>query len=425
MGLFWMNKVMSVQVEERQSMLLMTENELLDRFNSRVKRANQIDVAVAWANECNALDALKTFAANGSVVRAIVGIAGNATHPNALRTLQKYARLRIHDSLDGLFHPKLYIFHENGTRYCWIGSANLTRAGFEQNNELVLESEDVRGAAFEWFETCWNSLGDEESSGQLLDIYERDWKPPQAWPQTEKNYHRSSSRGQGEFAEYLSDWNSFVVQLAEAELYWSARWNRESPITGEGETWLETITLGQRVVRREDWSSLSKEDRYLLLGRDPYGQLGSMRGAGLANNIFRVDSSENLEIRRQIRNALQPCITASDNRFAEVACDFIEEVSSIDGFAGALATRLLALARPDRAVSVNRGSSAKLAALTGLPQTSLAKAPRGKGKSYLDLLHWLEQQKWYSNPQPQGSREKLYASVRAALFDALVYEWDG
>ncbi|SIO57592.1 PLD-like domain-containing protein [Bradyrhizobium erythrophlei] len=407
-------------------MLLMTENELLDRFNTRIQSANQIDVAVAWANECNALDALKTFAASGRVVRAIVGIAGNATHPNALRTLQKCAKLRIHNSIDGLFHPKLYIFHENGTRYCWIGSANLTRAGFEQNSELVFESEDVGGAAREWFETCWGSLADEEFSGQLLDNYERNWKPPQAWPRIEQAYdQRLDGRRKGEFAESVSDWASFIVQLAEAEVYWGAKWNRESPITGEGETWLETITVGQRVVRREDWSTLSREDRYVLLGRDPYGQLGSMRGAGLANNIFRVDSPENVQIRRQIRKALQPCITATDTRFAEVACDFIEEVSSIEGFAGALATRLLALARPDRAVSVNRGSSAKFATLSGLPQTSLAKAPRNKGKSYLDLLHWLEQQEWYSNPQPQGPREKLYASVRAALFDALVYEWDG
>lgn len=401
---------------------LLTETDLIDRLNLRIQRAQKIDIAVAWASECNALDALKSFA-DGRLLRAIVGIAGNATHPNALRTLQKCARLRIHSSMDRLFHPKLYIFHERDTRYCWVGSANLTRGGFEQNSEIVIEYEDVGGASIKWFENCWDSLGDEEFSGQLLDEYERDWEPPPGLPNILRASKRSLDPDQeGAFGEYVSDWNSFVAQLTEADLYWGARWNRESPITGELDSWLETITLGHRVAVRKDWTTLSREDRYLLLGRGRYGALGSMGGAGIANNIFREDSRTNLKIRQDIRNALQPCIAANDDQFSGAACDFIEQVSSIEGFAGGLATRFLALARPDRAISVNKGSSSRLAALSGLPRTSLAKAPQGRGRSYLELLRWFEQQAWYSRPEPDNPRERLYASVRAALFDALVYE---
>ncbi|MEH2539160.1 phospholipase D family protein [Bradyrhizobium sp. AZCC 1699] len=402
----------------------LTENELIDRIKLRIGSAQQIDIAVAWASDCNALDALKCFA-DGHLLRSIVGIAGNASHPNALRTLQKCSRLRIHNSTDGLFHPKLYIFHERGTRYCWVGSANLTRGGFEQNSEIVLEYEDVDGASLKWFEECWNSLGDEESSGKLLDKYERNWTPPRAPLQIAQAHNESIGTGrdqEGTFGEYVSDWNSFVAQLAEADLYWGARFNRESPITGEIDSWLETITVGQRVVLREDWTTLSKEDRYILLGRGYYGALGSMKAAGTANKVFYEDSRANLRVRQNIRDALEPCITANDERFPDLACDFIEGVSSIDGFAGGLATRFLALARPDRAISVNKGSSSRLATLTGLPRTSLAKVPRGNGGSYLKLLRWFEQQAWYSRPEPSNARERLYASARAALFDALVYE---
>jgi hypothetical protein len=98
------------------------------------------------------------------------------------------------------------------------------------------------------------------------------------------------------------------------------------------------------------------------------------------------------------------------------------KLEQIHGFGGALATRFLALARPDRAISVNNGSRARLSKLTGLPPTSLAHAPHGRANSYMDLLRWFEQQGWYSNPNPKDVRERLLANARAALFDALVYE---
>jgi hypothetical protein len=91
-------------------------------------------------------------------------------------------------------------------------------------------------------------------------------------------------------------------------------------------------------------------------------------------------------------------------------------------FAGGFSTRLVALARPDRAVSVNGGSSAQLAKLTGLPKTSLNHPPHGRARSYLDLLRWFEKQAWYSNPSAQDAFERMLANARAALFDALVYE---
>lgn len=401
--------------------MFLTENELLDRLKLRIRDADQIDVAVAWANECDALDELKKYATRRPL-RAIVGIAGNATHPNALRSLQGCGKLRIHDSDEGLFHPKLYIFYEGRKRHCWVGSANLTRGGFGQNTEVVFECEDIDGTVLAWFDDCWKSLGDDEANAARLEVYEERWEPPLRSPRTQL-YSQAIEDDEGYFAEYVSHWDSFVAQLAEADLYWGTKKGWDFPITGETDSWLETISLGQRVARRDDWSTFSKEDAHILLGRGRYGQLGDMRGAGLANNVFRASTAANLRTRRTIRKALQPCIDAQDEQFPHAACEFIGTVSSLDGFGGAIATRFLALARPDVAISVNAGSSSRLAALTGLPESSLSKAPSGRGHSYFDLLHWFRQQEWYSNPQPRNAREKLYANARSALFDALVYDW--
>lgn len=401
--------------------MLLTNETLLDRLYELTKKSIKIEVAVAWANECAALDRLLEFGRTNGALRAIVGVSGNATHPNALRVLQRSARLRIHPSMGGIFHPKLYLFHLEKKSIAWIGSANLTRPGFEQNKELVIEIEDFDHTAAKWFEDCWAGLSDDEGTEELLKDYEDQWEPPSPPRST---YHEGSRprRNTSTFAAFLTNWPSFVVQLIEADLFWGRRWNdQEAPVTGETGSWLETITIGRRVIVREDWSDLGREDRNVILGRSPHGYLGSMKGAGRANNIFCEASRENLAVRRTIRRALQSPIDASEADFALAACDFIGQVNRIPGFAGALATRFLTLARPDRAVSVNNGSRRKLAELTNLPESTLSNPPGGRNHSYLDLLHWFEEQDWYSNPVPASVRERLLAQNRAALFDAFVY----
>jgi hypothetical protein len=164
----------------------------------------------------------------------------------------------------------------------------------------------------------------------------------------------------------LTDWVSFVVAIAQADRYWGKRLQQldlNEPVIGDEYGWLTTITLGHPVVRRTDWSDLTQEDRHLILGRPPYGWLGSMGGAGIANNVFREPTPQNLRIRRDIRAALEPVLQAGPAQFADAACDFIAAVDAIPHFSGGIATRLLALARPDRAISVNNASRRRLAQL--------------------------------------------------------------
>lgn len=403
--------------------MLLTRDTLINRLEHHLKTATQIDVAVAWASECDALRRLLEFVNNGGSLRAIIGITGNATTPSALRSIQKCAQLRIPTGAKRLFHPKLYLFHAKTERISWVGSANLTRPGFQQNDELVFEFADDDNQAMRWFDTKWSMLGNDEDCDRTLKKYEQTWQPPSALPRTPEPYERPVKTGEiYEVAGGLTDWDSFVRAVTEADRYWSVIWESERPVTGDGTSWLETITRGHAVALRKDWDKLSEDDRRLLLGRHPWGLLGSMGPAGRANKVFVQASQSNLRIRRIIRDALQPTIDADSIAFAKAACDFIEAVCEIDGFGGAIATRLLALARPDRAISVNNGSRVRLAQLTGLPKNSLNNVPRRRRRSYLDLLQWFEGQGWYSSPSPRNAYERVLADARGALIDTLVYE---
>ncbi|QDM28417.1 NgoFVII family restriction endonuclease [Tardiphaga sp. vice304] len=403
--------------------MLFESDNLLPELSKVLLQAQRVEIAVAWVNNCSALEQLCEFAERAGKLKVIVGIWGNATHPAALRKLQRAAELRIVTGTNSLFHPKLYLFHKATECEGWIGSANLTNGGFELNEELVMKFTD-KGDAAGWFSKLWNSLENSEGQATIIDEYENGWKPPAPPPLSKKAYHKAFPfSGLYDLAGGITSWSSFESAIDEADEYWGNHWDIEHPVTGEVGSWCHTISQGHAVIVQQSWDDLSKTERHLLLGRGDYhGLLGSMKGAGVANNIFAEKSRANIAVRATIRRHLQLVIDSSDADFAGAAVEFISELNSIDGFGGALATRFLALARPDRAVSVNAGSRRLLAELSGLPPTALSNAPNGRGKTYLDLLRWFEEQSWYSNPMPQDNRGRMLASYRAAIFDALVYK---
>jgi hypothetical protein len=411
--------------------MLLTEETLLAALEERLASADAVDLAVAWAGPGKAFTKIIEFARRSpGRLRAIVGIAGNATYPRVLHDLHRDAALRIPNS-SPLFHPKLYLFRKGSQAAAWVGSANLTRCGFEQNAELVSVVVDD-GSYAGWFNDWWKSL--DEDPSETIKRYSAAWKPPSRPGEREGT---DAGRVAGPVAEHefrrllgsVSDWKSFVEALRIASAYWRG-WYGVS-VDGEDQSWLNTITLGNEIVRRRSWSDLSKNDYRLLMGIEVdvdgvsagYGLLGSMKGAGDAKNVFNEASAENLRIREQIRAALQPAIEADVSSFREAALDFIRVVEGFQGFSGAVATRLLALARPDIAVSVNKGSRDSLAAWSGLPKSALSKSGSGKrGASYGSLLDFLAEQEWYSSPAPKGTYEKGLADARAALLDCLVYK---
>jgi hypothetical protein len=87
----------------------------------------------------------------------------------------------------------------------------------------------------------------------------------------------------------------------------------------------------------------------------------------------------------------------------------------IRGIGRSFATRLLALARPDGFVVVNKKSVAWLRQATGL---KLA----GKTRSYRQLLEWVAKQAWYQGPEPTDPQDRRLWTIRAALLDAFAYQ---
>jgi len=164
---------------------------LLDRLKDLLNEHTHVDIATAWATGGKHLRVLADAAnreSGGVKVRALVGIWGNATSPDALEELSRIADgdLRIAEN-DRPFHPKLSLFERRGDgivrRQAWIGSANFTKAGFGgQNEEIVLEvgtgaSADALAA---WFQERWDDCPTPRPVSEVIRKYEetRKQNPP-------------------------------------------------------------------------------------------------------------------------------------------------------------------------------------------------------------------------------------------------------
>ena len=126
-------------------------NQLLSRFKELVGQARRVDIAVAWAKPCDAVEVLARGAASGTRIRIAVGLSMNGTKPETLLRLQEFAKLRIALPRCGIFHPKFYSFRGHDGAICWVGSSNLTAGGFGGNLELVCEYDDDAGEGQRWF----------------------------------------------------------------------------------------------------------------------------------------------------------------------------------------------------------------------------------------------------------------------------------
>jgi hypothetical protein len=109
---------------------------------------------------------------------------------------------------------------------------------------------------------------------------------------------------------------------------------------------------------------------------------------------------------------------AFSGHISRAAAQAINAIDQLLGFGPAIATRLIALARPDMGLSVNAGSAPMLSRLIGLPETLGA---LGTAENYPRLLRWVYAQPWYRAKEPEGTFEQSIWSIRAALIDSFVY----
>ena len=405
-------------------------DKLLDRFNELLTTAHSVDIATAWATPGRHLQALRAAVKSRRVkVRAIVGISGNATHPDALKALSAITAsdLRIVPKGDRLFHPKLYLFELRAggmvEQRAWIGSANFTRAGFggysAANEEVVLEvgPGERADALTDWFRERWDRCPVAPSVLQEIRRYEEDWNrnPPN------RQVRRMTSGAVTRRRDLLDDAHRPLT----LEGFRRALKECEEKLRVEGWGWGVLDPQGRSYMRA------IHERRKLLMGTTSWSQLDAdsekqLKGShrrkdlkwwGLMGHMGRGNWPAVCRNERRIRGILDAVRQAPGDEFPDIAVDAMRELKDIDNVGHGTATLVLALARPDRLLSLNRASQNGLGALASKSPSTL-----GNPENYRELLAWLYEQPWYvDGPPPDGDLGVVWR-FRAALVDSFVCE---
>jgi hypothetical protein len=220
----------------------------------------------------------------------------------------------------------------------------------------------------------------------------------------------------------LGSWSAYFAALARADQDWAVDYGGKFGIFTGRNSHFNTIRAAQPIFKH-DWQSLSPTEARILLGLidsdgADYGHLGAMKAAGAAKNVFLDPTPQNLKTRSSIQDAINSVLVVPlSDSLPLMARRAHEIITNRDGFSVGVATRLLALARPEVLVSVNNESVKRLAQWSGIPAATIKTS-----SGYEKFVRWVMNGKWWKTPAPQEPFEREVWSYRAALIDGLIYE---
>lgn len=155
-------------------MIYTNSNARRDLFRNALEQAKQSDepvfIAVAFFTD---YEMLKQISGTSRAVKLVVRL-GFPTSPDALRKALTDPYVSVRYFNDSSFHPKMYLF---GDRLAYVGSANLTNAACNSNQEVVVEvpaSDDCFNDLASVFDDYWQQAA--VLTAEALDVYQDAYK---------------------------------------------------------------------------------------------------------------------------------------------------------------------------------------------------------------------------------------------------------
>lgn len=139
-----------------------------DIIIAEIERAGELLFVVAYVRE-NGVDMILENIKN-KPAKLLCSLDMGITQLSGIKKLlENGVEVKFYKSNEGTFHPKIWLFGNNGSHWkMLIGSANLTRAALTHNVEasVLVEEETVTSSAVEFFKYLWNR---ENSIGLTID----------------------------------------------------------------------------------------------------------------------------------------------------------------------------------------------------------------------------------------------------------------
>nr|WP_256255045.1 restriction endonuclease PLD domain-containing protein [Photobacterium damselae] len=312
---------------------------------------------------------------------------------------------------DGIYHPKVYLFINDENEWeCLVGSANFTSSALKRNHEVVIHfgCDDLgEGNLKELLNTInlyWSES--KKMTPYELHNYKNIW---------EKNQIRLSNLG-GCYSGQQSE-NS-IVKSNVFSLKWNEYFRKVSDDSlGSFEGRLDVLRfVNEYFTKRHFFHEFTDTQRKQVAGittdsKVNWKWFGSMVGAGKFKNRINTNNEYISEALDQI--PLTGLVGEED--YKRFIASF--KLAFPDGGAGiAIASRLLAMKRPDYFVCLDSQNRNELCKDFGIPSTVNFET------YWPHIIARILDSVWWSAPRPTDIIERQVWDGRAAMIDAIFYK---
>lgn len=401
--------------------ILTTAYKINKEITRLITECSSCQIAVAWATiGFKVFDLLKTHKAK--IERMIVGTHFYQTHPDFIESFITHKNVHFIKATDGVFHPKVYYFQMSSNRWeCIIGSANLTRGGFERNDEVAIlvtdedrDSSDTQARLFDTLDEYWKKTPILDKSD--LEAYRQAWKQKQ--PTVRKLGGKfgpeNTAQGDGgksplEIPVLSKTWQEYFNSIKAEDNYF-----KKEKICLE--TRLEVIRSVKKLFDNHvQFCEMNYTNRQKIAGFLNDGVNYLLFGSIIGNGRFRNVIKTNNKHLSQALDLIPMTGKISKDRYLE----FIKKSRKAfpeGGHGIATATRLLAMKRPDFFVCLTKHNQERLC-----QDFSIKKSVTYE--TYWDsIIERIRDSTWWNAPCPTSQIELEVWQARAAFLDSIYYE---
>lgn len=412
-------------------MELITNGETLSKLIcKRIEQCEYFSFAVAWANDGNAV--YKAILDNKDKIQSSsIGIHFYQTAPQVLQDFLENEKIRFVMQPRGTFHPKIYFFSKNKNVWALIvGSSNLTTAAFTTNTECAfyITSKDLEQKDFPIYTNACRFLEEAYEKGIVMTKQGLEEYKIKQQPFIEQITHFNAPYYKKKKNIQNMSWEEYLQGVRSDELH---------SISGR----ISLLSVCKEQFKKNSFSKINDAFRNVIAGisgatdmvkeyQDICGWFGTMGATGIFMSAIQNKKSKIPDALDNISKALENIplkdAISKDNffRYIELMQNvfFSHPNPRARKFGMAMATRLIAMKRPDIFLCINNANEKKTCDAFGLVPSTFSKQET-RFKNYWDLIKKIQDTEWYNTKKPNTNinHEQDIWYNRVAMLDAIYY----
>jgi len=405
----------------RKSYILPSADSFIAEFARCCQEYENLSIAVAWCGNPNHTLPYKYLEDFNGVIKAVVGISFNHTHPDAIKWFCDIgADILIFKDDQELFHPKVYLFRKGQGYALFIGSSNLTYSGFYTNCETNCLIEGGGSA-----ETAKDITSLEDTLAKWR-TPAFSFKPTKSWLNGYRNRYNATIRRQRKQRIYTppraeedvstASW----LQHADWDIYYSKVLEGLKGRDRDGQGYHDVLDAAAREIPIP-WTKQYFQDiekRRIMSGRKTgsidFGWLGHVGASGkLLSLLANGTPTQHARIAKSVNAAARfnPPIPWSELKA------HLDRLISL-GPTMKVWSRFLCIVRPDVYCTIASHSVRRnLSQTLGVSQDKFVGS-----EGYIELIKLIHSAPWFNKDQPNDRAQAAIWKRRAAFLDAIFYE---